>query len=797
MTPSNIAKDSVSSDQSKGERVLDLSQFETRGKSLRLLFLVLLISQMIGIANILPSLDFRGEPESFDGRPMTQEEDHPPMFCEDNIIQTYAVCNGFSNQVLGHAAFITEMIQKGVPVHIPDAFIIQGVQVEPDGHGSLKNVFAKNTNSVPLTAVIDGESLLTAIRSHGVDACFIPHNNVISRPNESLGCGWLAALSESSDEIELDILTSLKPSEDLDEVVSSTFARLQEKIGANVDMGDGICLHHRDGPDWHKHCTIWQGNNCLNFEEQPIEDLMKNRIPKEYPKKWLYYVGDSPPSASLSEMMKEKTGLKVLHRAKDALLDEKLLQKKFLDDHEEPKVEIHRDIFAAVDFFVCKRVESFTGNSVSTFSALQIATRGGKNTTWYNSRSNPLLAEFLKVQTIPVVYTYTEDSAVMGRYLLKASISSVRQAFGFSVDINIIYHGTKDKEFLKWLTDRKVIVHNHDPNWFSIIDTMIENADHSRSHLYAHRGNYIGTWQRIDIPLFIKEEYVILLDADTIVHKKFDLSHFGLEITPGIAIAQESELDPSPANLGVAVFNVPKMRETYHEFVDFIRDNAYKNVDFVLGPSDQGAYLDFYHSHKNPGVELNYEASHYVRRLWTVFNIKPYYKQEKRFHNRFILHFHGLKPHEILKSLMGYRKDELPGAVEFLYDMMFPGGRHELVCLALHDFAVALADDEKNMRDFCDYTFDDPKESLVCTEFFTILATMPENGECIDILTTRGYAKFVPCSAAEAEYLESTPEAGDKNLFATAYDHYIQQGRYAGKKYPDCPRGQAFPGTIP
>jgi hypothetical protein len=60
--------------------------------------------------------------------------------------------------------------------------------------------------------------------------------------------------------------------------------------------------------------------------------------------------------------------------------------------------------------------ENSVGNSVSTFSAAQTALRRGSNSSWYNSRSIPLLADFLKVGVIPVVYTYTEQSQAMGKF---------------------------------------------------------------------------------------------------------------------------------------------------------------------------------------------------------------------------------------------------------------------------------------------------------------------------------------------------------------------------------------------
>ena len=83
-----------------------------------------------------------------------------------------------------------------------------------------------------------------------------------------------------------------------------------------------------------------------------------------------------------------------------------------------PCNEKFRDICAVVDFLACSSMDLFIGNSVSTWSALQIAQRLGM-ATWYNSRSIPL-ANLLQAFVIPIVYTYTEDSATTGKYMLIA-----------------------------------------------------------------------------------------------------------------------------------------------------------------------------------------------------------------------------------------------------------------------------------------------------------------------------------------------------------------------------------------
>lgn len=135
--------------------------------------------------------------------------------------------------------------------------------------------------------------------------------------------------------------------------------------------------------------------------------------------------------------------------------------------------------------------------------------------------------------------------------------------------------------------------------------------------------------------------------------------------------------------------------------------------------------------------------SQYVQRLDKVFTIKPYYKEKESFYQGFILHFHGLKPQDILRSLMGHPKSELSNAVKPLYDKLFEGDRYELVCLVLHDFAVAIADDEKNMQEFCKFSFtEEPKERVDCNNFSKTLVSLPEKEDCGDVLRKHGYTEF-------------------------------------------------------
>ena len=131
---------------------------------------------------------------------------------------------------------------------------------------------------------------------------------------------------------------------------------------------------------------------------------------------------------------------------------------------------MYRDLWAVIDFFTCLQMKSFVGNSVSTWSDLQLAARNGYG-MWYNSRSIPL-ATMAPIFPIPIVYTYTENSQLLGKIMLKVSILSVRKHMGGLQPIHILYHGEKDTTFMGWLKARDVVVHAHKPKWTAIVERL-------------------------------------------------------------------------------------------------------------------------------------------------------------------------------------------------------------------------------------------------------------------------------------------------------------------------------------
>ena len=138
----------------------------------------------------------------------------------------------------------------------------------------------------------------------------------------------------------------------------------------------------------------------------------------------------------------------------------------------------------------------------------------------------------------------------------------------------------------------------------------------------------------------------------------FTLGDFQKRMTKSIAFSAEGDEDvKEPWNAGVALMNLPYLRETYDDFFQFIL-NYKKNEPYIIelksgkrlaAPSDQGAYLKFYEESKEF--------------LDTKFNDKPYYLHTETEKDGKILHFHGAKPHDYLGNWLGVR---CPQNLEFI-----------------------------------------------------------------------------------------------------------------------------------
>lgn len=302
---------------------------------------------------------------------------------------------------------------------------------------------------------------------------------------------------------------------------------------------------------------------------------------------------------------------------------------------------------------------------------------------------------------IPLVYTYTEDSAAAGQQLLKISILSVRQHMP-THPINILYHRDADLEFRAWLQSHNVMIHNHQPTWKDKIEQLRLAGDDQKSHLFAHAGNYMGTWQRIDIPKYITAEYCLFLDSDVIIVSPLTLQKVRRD-TEQIAFSNEmNENELLASNAGVALMNVSYLRTSYDAFLEYIHKQ--KSPDFDGLPSDQGAYLTFYN----------------VSFLPRVFNMKPYWEDPQTWEERKIIHFHGMKPHDIIHRLLG---GECTPAIRILCNNLY---KFPYMCLSLQQFAeTALSGGVESVEQYCRQILGTGSEGESCIRIMVELASVP------------------------------------------------------------------------
>lgn len=349
----------------------------------------------------------------------------------------YDICNGLSNQLLYHAGPIATAITGNFDVvEVPAYFIVNGVQ------SSDSNILPSKTNSIPFGLAFDEKMFVRQIKKLGVKVIFKQFD--FEQPQ--IDCSGMTTLFKADARLVVAILDAFQPSAKLQKLIS----KVKSKFG---DVDKAVCLHHRDGADWEEHCRRWGSindgvyrGNCVALSDISFIENIQNRGLQ--PDGWIYYCGD--------------------HAIPEALLPfnphtHEVVSSNDLDTLMEIQIDEKRDLYALIDFFVCRDIPLFIGNSVSTFSALQILIRNSDNASWYNSGSVPL-APILNAFSMPIVYTYTELSMASGKFLLQASISSVRRLMPHN-PIHILYHGNNDKRFRHWLKEKKVTIHNHIPTW--------------------------------------------------------------------------------------------------------------------------------------------------------------------------------------------------------------------------------------------------------------------------------------------------------------------------------------------
>lgn len=251
-----------------------------------------------------------------------------------------------------------------------DSFIYNGVQTSDD------NELPTAENSVPFNKVFDTDHLFGRIADFGIEARLVPSDWDLP-DEERVPCVGMTPLSSEDAEIAMELVRAFKPIGTLNTVIEKARERMTRK---GLGMANGVCLHHRDGKDWHDHCGRWGSipdgiyrGNCLNETNVQFLDSLENRAltSKE---RWVYYVGDHDVPRELSDSRYPVV-------TKDSFLDSEakaVLMNGLFPSQNAPKGPF-RDLWSLIDFLMCDSLNYFIGNSVSSWSAMQLALRQRTN----------------------------------------------------------------------------------------------------------------------------------------------------------------------------------------------------------------------------------------------------------------------------------------------------------------------------------------------------------------------------------------------------------------------------------
>ena len=329
-----------------------------------------------------------------------------------------------------------------------------GVQDERDGgdgDGRLRDVTTTAGNSVPLTALVDGEHLVSRPRQLGIRACFVPHDRVVApaRAEAAAECGWLATLRRADDDAAFAVLTALRPNAALARVAAAAFAALRGRAAAlHLDPGGGgrTTAAPRGG-------ATTAGTPTAREVEEPARDrqprgvrevavLRRGRVARRHADRRAAAArgrGAVPARRGRAPGRRPAAGPRGWRRADAG---------EAAATSSRPRTSSRAAASPALSGTRRRRAPRRRAPS-ATGSAPHGTTPG----------AIPLLADFPRAQEIPAMYAHTEESQLPGRIRLEASIASVRRAFGRNeIDVHLPYHGTRGRAFLDWPTRRHAIV---------------------------------------------------------------------------------------------------------------------------------------------------------------------------------------------------------------------------------------------------------------------------------------------------------------------------------------------------
>jgi hypothetical protein len=539
---------------------------------------------------------------------------------------SFSVCNGFANQRLSllYGIVIAKHLERDI--YLPD-LIDDGIQ------------YTTETNygkGVPFESIYDRFDFIKGLATFGVDVLpgsppavlkssvnlteeqtsDLVHSREYDDYNHiSLGCPLLRLPGSFMADVNIwPVLNALQPNTHY----ISKIARAQELLGDRYSF-----LHLRMEMDWIAHCARWKygrkDDNCFTNTNHVAEQLVARNIDTDHT---LYIAFDTlaAPMPLVHELMQDikAVGYRIA------------LHSDLFGDEEMP-----REVSALMEYYLALHSNRFIGNSVSTFSALNLLERQQANrwASYYNMGDIPL-ATFLPFYKMPWIFTYNGKSPFYD-YMVKAAVIS--GIFTAGLTPYCLYNGSQDDSIFKWLSSNGVQMIQHKPNWRSKVDQAFETAKKMSavSPLYQDKESIFGTMQRIDIsviPQLEEYNYVLFTDSDVFFQKPITLESFGPELPSAVSMAYEID-DIFPCNAGIILMNIPALRVSHGDLVTMAFSEPSLHFG-SYGPMDQGAFNKLYEQQMEGQCKLS-----------ETFNSKPYKNDIK---DAPIIHFHGPKPHHYM-----------------------------------------------------------------------------------------------------------------------------------------------------
>jgi len=570
---------------------------------------------------------------------------------------SFQVCNGFANQRLSiiYAAIIAKETNRSL--HLP-RLLLDGTQEDTS-----KETNSLNSKSTHFGTFYDVDAFVVGAKAAGVPVIGSePRNHAPSDKHVvRVPLRDLQSLLEPGSSNERRHATHLSiecPLFRLDKTVVSRHRELVETLLSSLipapnqqtkidelksqlsKSGHYNVLHLRVERDWIDHCKTWVSDRGICLAEEVVRAIGGQLDLKSVPRGMPLHVACDLPAADPEMLDAAMKSLKSMGYKKVTLQGRQKQKKSKQGRKTTGGLKASREIRAMHAYYLGMDSAKYIGNSVSTFSALLLLERQNKSrwSTYYNMGGIPLM-DMLPFFRMPWVFTYNGESPGFDYMAKSAVLSAIHVG---QVIPHCLYMGDKGDEMYKWLKRQGVQVVLHDPSWkVNIVEKYDEAKKFAKAAAtYESITSLVATFMRFDIPIvhaLYQYNYVLYTDVDVLFLKKIDLHSFPSGLPEAMTMAFEME-NRFPCNAGVVLYNLPYMRQSYHDLVTFAMHTPGLHFGDKYGPADQGALNQFYED------ELGSKCS-----LPETFNAKPYKLGDlESLEDVFILHFHGPKPKHYL-----------------------------------------------------------------------------------------------------------------------------------------------------